>query len=366
MDELTMVRELLPDAPPPAGPVVAAARGRLDASMHGRRRPRWPPRPGRPSAAGHRCCWPRARLPRCWHSDRAGWRRDARPDAAVHAPGLAARPDPASARQYLLAMAGTAGQHPGDRPVLVLGGHPGQPGADRRGQQGTDRPVAQRRHASQRGPPGRLPVLDRRRGSRVEELPGGPAWQLARRHRRWLHPSRWASSSRPPRTRAAWRRDGAAGPGSAPGTPASPTRSSPARGCGPAPRPASGRLMQRPARRSGQAAGDARGAAARSPASPVIRMEQLAPAGPTREMPRAICCSTAAVQRHAATRCRPAVQAARVPGAGQPAGGSWSSPACGTSPGRSAPPCDGLSHPATTRWITSSSTRPTATCSATT
>ena len=108
MDELTMVRELLPDAPPPAGPVVAAARGRLDASMHGRRRPHWPPRPGRPTllvtgvlAAGAATALVTATL-------LAGGGTPSRTHGA--APGLARGLTPSSARQYLLAMAGTAGR----------------------------------------------------------------------------------------------------------------------------------------------------------------------------------------------------------------------------------------------------------------
>jgi hypothetical protein len=108
MDELTLVRELLPDAPPPAGPVVAAARGRLDASMHGRRRPPWRPRRGRPAllvtgvlAAGAAAALLTVTL-----------LPGGRPAGPAHsrAPGLPRSLTASGARQYLLAMAGTAGQ----------------------------------------------------------------------------------------------------------------------------------------------------------------------------------------------------------------------------------------------------------------
>ncbi len=105
MDELTLVRELLPDAPLPAGPVVAAARERLDTTMHGRRRPHWRPGRGRPMllvtgvvAAGAAAALLTVTiLP------------SGRP-AGGTVPGLPRSLIASSARQYLLTMAGIAGQ----------------------------------------------------------------------------------------------------------------------------------------------------------------------------------------------------------------------------------------------------------------
>jgi len=101
---MTMIRELLPDAPPPAGPVVAAARDRLDTSMHGRRQPHWRPRRGRPMllvtgvlAAGAAAALLTVTL-----------LPGGQP--AGQAPGLPRSLTASGARQYLLAMAGTAGQ----------------------------------------------------------------------------------------------------------------------------------------------------------------------------------------------------------------------------------------------------------------
>ena len=108
MDELTLVRELLPDAPPPSGPVVAAARDRLDTSMQGRRRPPWRARRGRPMllvtgvlAAGAAAALLTVTL-----------LPGGQPAGRTHgkAPGLARGLTASGARQYLLAMAGTAGQ----------------------------------------------------------------------------------------------------------------------------------------------------------------------------------------------------------------------------------------------------------------
>lgn len=105
---LTLVRELLPDAPPPAGPVVAAARDRLDARMHDRRRPRWRPRRGRPVllvtgvlAAGAAVALLAVTL-----------LPGGQPAGRAHrkAPGLARSLTATGARQYLLSLAGTAGQ----------------------------------------------------------------------------------------------------------------------------------------------------------------------------------------------------------------------------------------------------------------
>ena len=108
MDELTLVRELLPDAPPPTGPVVAAARDRLGGSMHGRRRPSWRPRRGRPAllvtgvlAAGAAAALLAVTLLPA--GSPAG-------PAHGQAPGLPRSLTASGARQYLLAMAGTAGQ----------------------------------------------------------------------------------------------------------------------------------------------------------------------------------------------------------------------------------------------------------------
>ncbi len=108
MDEMTLVRELLPDAPPPAGPVVAAARDRLDARMHGPGRPHWRPRRGRPillvtgvlAAGAAAALLTVTLLP------------SGRPAGPGHgqAPGLPRSLTASSARQYLLAMASTAGQ----------------------------------------------------------------------------------------------------------------------------------------------------------------------------------------------------------------------------------------------------------------
>jgi len=108
MDELTLVRELLPDAAPPTGPVVAAARNRLDTSMHGPRRPHWRPRRGRPvllvtgvlAAGAAAALLTVTLLP------------GGQPAYRAHrkAPGLARSLTATGARQYLLAMAGAAGQ----------------------------------------------------------------------------------------------------------------------------------------------------------------------------------------------------------------------------------------------------------------
>ncbi len=108
MDELTLLRELLPDAPPPAGPVVTAARDRLDTSMHGPRRPHWRPRRGRPillvtgvlAAGAAAALLTVTLLP------------GGQPAGRAHgqAPGLARGLTATGARQYLLALAGTAGQ----------------------------------------------------------------------------------------------------------------------------------------------------------------------------------------------------------------------------------------------------------------
>jgi hypothetical protein len=105
MDELTLVRELLPDAPPPAGPVVAAARDRLDTSMHGPRRPHWRPRRGRPmllvtgvvAAGAAAALLAVTMLP------------SGRPSVGT-VPGLPHSLIASSVRQYLLTMADTAGQ----------------------------------------------------------------------------------------------------------------------------------------------------------------------------------------------------------------------------------------------------------------
>jgi len=106
MDELTLIRELLPDAPPPAGPVAAAARDRLDTAMRGRRRPPWRPWRGRPVLlvtgvlAAAAALLGVTLLP------------GGRPAGRAHgqAPGLPRSLTASGARQYLLAMAGTAGQ----------------------------------------------------------------------------------------------------------------------------------------------------------------------------------------------------------------------------------------------------------------
>jgi hypothetical protein len=108
MDELTLIRELLPDAPPPTGPVVAAARDRLDTTMHGRRQPHWQPRRGRPMllvtgvlAAGAAAALLTVTL---LPSGRPAGPGRGQP------PGLPRSLTASGARQYLLAMAGTAGQ----------------------------------------------------------------------------------------------------------------------------------------------------------------------------------------------------------------------------------------------------------------
>jgi hypothetical protein len=108
MDEVTLVRELLPDAPPPAGAVVAAAQDRLDTVMRGRRRPPLRPRRGRPillvtgvvAASAAAALLAVIMLP------------SGRPAGPRHsqAPGLPRSLTASGARQYLLAMAGTAGQ----------------------------------------------------------------------------------------------------------------------------------------------------------------------------------------------------------------------------------------------------------------
>lgn len=105
MDELTLVRELLPDAPPPAGPVVATARDRLDTSMHGRRRLPWRPQRGRPVllVTGVLAASTAAALVAV--TVLPGGRTDG---GAV--PGLPHSLIAPSARQYLLTMADTAGQ----------------------------------------------------------------------------------------------------------------------------------------------------------------------------------------------------------------------------------------------------------------
>ncbi len=108
MDELTLIRELLPDAPPPTGPVVAAARDQLGGSMHGRRRPPWRFGRGRPAllvtgvlAAGVAAVLLTVTL-----------LPGGRPASPAHgqAPGLPRSLTASGARQYLLAIAGTAGQ----------------------------------------------------------------------------------------------------------------------------------------------------------------------------------------------------------------------------------------------------------------
>jgi hypothetical protein len=106
MDELTLVRELLPAAPPPAGPVVAAARDRLDASMHGRPRRRLLPAPGRRAVLlipGVLAVTTAAVLVAT--TVLTGGRTD-----GGKTPGLPHSLIAANARQYLLTMAGTAGQ----------------------------------------------------------------------------------------------------------------------------------------------------------------------------------------------------------------------------------------------------------------
>lgn len=104
MDELTLVRELLPDALPPAEPVVAAARDRLGASMHGRRRPHRRPRRGRPMLLVTGVVVGGAAAALLAVTLLPSGRPASRP------PGLPRSLTASSARQYLLAMAGTAGQ----------------------------------------------------------------------------------------------------------------------------------------------------------------------------------------------------------------------------------------------------------------
>jgi hypothetical protein len=108
MDELTLVRDLLPDAQPPTGPVVAAALDRLDARMHSPGRPHWRPRRGLPIllvtgvlAAGTAAALLTVTL-----------LPSGRPAGPGHgqAPGLPRSLTASSARQYLVAMASTAGQ----------------------------------------------------------------------------------------------------------------------------------------------------------------------------------------------------------------------------------------------------------------
>jgi hypothetical protein len=106
MDELTLVRELLPDAPPPASPVVAAARDRLDASLRGRPGRRLLPAPGRRAVLlvpGVLAVGTAAVLVAT--TVLAGGRT-----GGGKTPGLPHSLIAANARQYLLTMAGTAGQ----------------------------------------------------------------------------------------------------------------------------------------------------------------------------------------------------------------------------------------------------------------
>lgn len=108
MDEVTLVRELLPDAPPPTRPVIAAARDRLDTGMHGPRRPHWRPQRVRPimlvtgvlAAGAAAALLAVTLLP------------GGQPAGRAHpkAPGLARGLTATGARQYLLALAGTADQ----------------------------------------------------------------------------------------------------------------------------------------------------------------------------------------------------------------------------------------------------------------
>ena len=108
MDELTLVRDLLPDAPPPAGPVIAAARSRLDTRIRGPRRPHWRARGGRPMllVTGVLAAGAAAALLTVTLLPSA---RPAGP-ARGQAPGLPRSLTAFGARHYLLAMAGTAGQ----------------------------------------------------------------------------------------------------------------------------------------------------------------------------------------------------------------------------------------------------------------